>query len=41
LSGANLVEAKLEEANLVEEKYSKKTTWPEGFDPEEAGAILD
>lgn len=35
LKGANLNHAKFEEAS-----YDKYTTWPEGFDPKAAGAIL-
>ena len=45
LSGADLSDTKLEGAdlsgaNLAGAKYTANTTWPEGFEPEEAGAVL-
>lgn len=39
LSNANLEDAILHQANLRGAKYNKNTTFPEGFDPEAAGAI--
>jgi len=41
LFGANLEDANLQSANLSGTIYTKETKWPEGFDPEAAGAILD
>lgn len=41
LIGANLGETDLEEARLQGAKYSSKTTWPDGFDPQKAGAIKE
>jgi uncharacterized protein YjbI with pentapeptide repeats len=38
LRGANLSGADLSEADLREASYSKFTTWPADFEPEEAGA---
>ena len=45
LSGANLSEADFSEANLegadlTNAFYTSETTWPEGFYPEAAGAVL-
>jgi len=40
LSEANLSGADLSEANLSDAKYSRKTIWPDGFDPVEAGTVL-
>ena len=40
LSEANLSGANLNGASLSGSKYTVKTTWPEGFDPEAAGALL-
>ena len=40
LHGANLEKAKLHRANLSGAKYTANTQWPEGFDPEAAGAVL-
>ncbi len=40
LSGANLSGAKLRWANLHGATYNADTKWPEGFDPEAAGAVL-
>ncbi len=39
LEGANLGGAHLEGANLEQARYDADTTWPDGFDPEAAGAI--
>lgn len=41
LSGTNLKGADLSEADLNEAKYTADTIWPDGFNPDEAGAILD
>jgi Pentapeptide repeats (8 copies) len=38
LSDANLMDATLTGAMLIGTHYSRETTWPEGFDPEAAGA---
>ncbi len=40
LSGAYLPGAKLESADLRGARYSLNTTWPDGFDPQAAGAVL-
>ena len=40
LSLANLYLAKLNGANLTGARYNADTTWPEGFDPVAAGAVL-
>ena len=40
LSGANLSRADLIRADLRGAKYSADTTWPNGCDPEAAGAEL-
>ena len=40
LWGANLSDADLFLANLTGAKYGDDTTWPDGFDPETAGAVL-
>ena len=40
LRGANLRGAKLRLANLTRAKYDSSTTWPDGYDPEMAGARL-
>ena len=40
LSGAILPGAKLESADLRGARYSLNTTWPDGFDPQAAGAVL-
>jgi len=39
LSRAYLHQAKLNGANLRGVSYSSTTTWPDGFDPEKAGAV--
>jgi hypothetical protein len=39
LSRAYLHQAKLNGANLRGVSYSSATTWPDGFDPEKAGAV--
>jgi uncharacterized protein YjbI with pentapeptide repeats len=39
LLGAKLTGADLHKAILKEGKYNADTTWPTGFDPEEAEAI--
>jgi len=41
LTGANLLEAKIEWVSWQGAKYSQKTTWPDGFDPQKAGAIKE
>jgi len=40
LTGADLREANLSDANLTEACYDISTTWPEGFDPVAARAVL-
>jgi uncharacterized protein YjbI with pentapeptide repeats len=40
LRWADLSEANLSDANLSKAYYSAETKWPEGFDPEAAGAVL-
>ncbi len=40
MSDANLRGANLFGANLRLADYSANTQWPEGFDPEAAGAVL-
>ncbi len=40
LIDADLIKANLSEAYLQRAKYSTSTTWPEGFDPQAAEAIL-
>lgn len=45
LAGADLLSANLREANLQEVElnkafYNHRTIWPDGFDPEAAGAVL-
>ncbi len=40
LRGANLRWADLTGADLSDAKNNADTTWPEGFDPEAAGAVL-
>lgn len=40
LGGSDLRDAILTGANLQGSKYNGKTQWPEGFDPQAAGAIL-
>ena len=40
LRGASLREADLRSANLSGARYDANTQWPEGFDPEAAGAVL-
>jgi len=39
LRGANLVDAELENADLVGATYNSKTVWPDNFDPRAAGAM--
>ena len=39
LSGANLSAANLRRADLTGALYDNGTVWPEGFDPEAAGAV--
>ena len=41
LSGADLSKAVLVEANLGGAEYNEHTQWPDNFDPEEHGAILE
>jgi uncharacterized protein YjbI with pentapeptide repeats len=41
LGGADFTAAKLEGAKLVGARYNDKTRWPEGFSPQEAGAMLE
>ncbi len=41
LSEADLSEADLSGANLTEVIYTNDTIWPEGFDPEERGAVKE
>lgn len=41
LWGANLQGANLSGTELDKAIYDKETKWPDGFDPEKAGAILD
>jgi len=36
---ATLIEANLTDADLRGVRYNDQTTWPDGFDPAEAGAI--
>lgn len=38
---ADLVDAILSGADLTNAKYNKETKWPDGFDPQAAGAILE
>ncbi len=40
LRKADLTGAKLESADLRGARYSLNTTWPDGFDPQAAGAVL-
>ena len=40
LSWANLNSADLSQADLREAKYNAGTTWPAGFEPEQAGVVL-
>lgn len=40
LSDANLEGADMSGADLYATQYNSGTKWPEGFDPEAAGAIL-
>ncbi len=40
LSGANLNRADLSEANLTDARYTRRTQWPDDFDPAAAGAVL-
>ena len=40
LRGASLREADLRSANLSGARYDANTQWPEGFDPEAAGAEM-
>ena len=40
LTGADLTGADLLGANLEKAPYGNDTQWPEGFDPIEAGALL-
>ena len=40
LRGASLYEANLSGADLCGACYNANTLWPEGFDPEAAGAVL-
>lgn len=40
LRGANLAGASLFQANLDKAKFNEKTLWPDGVDPEKAGAEL-
>ena len=40
LWAANLREANLRDAHLRRARYSANTQWPEGFDPEAAGAEM-
>ena len=40
LDGADLTGADLTAARLTEAVYDKATRWPNGFDPQAAGAIL-
>ncbi len=40
LAGADLSEAFLSDAHLRLARYNADTKWPEGFDPEAAGAVL-
>jgi hypothetical protein len=39
LTGADLREANLSEAEVRGAKYDSQTHWPDGFDPRAAGAI--
>ncbi len=41
LRGANLAGAGLESNDLRGARYDRQTTWPAGFDPAAAGAVLD
>ena len=41
LTGANLTGEKLEHADLWEAKVDRDTVWPEGFDPEAAGVMIE
>ena len=41
LRGADLRGADLRRADLRGAKYNADTTWPEGFDPVAAGAVMD
>ena len=40
MRGASLYEANLSGADLCGACYNANTLWPEGFDPEAAGAVL-
>lgn len=40
LSDANLYGCNLTGSNLQNALYTLETTWPEGFDPQAAGAVL-
>ena len=40
LRWAHLTEACLIDANLTGVQYNADTKWPEGFDPQSAGAVL-
>ena len=41
LRGADLVGADLSQADLKGARYNKNTRFPEGFDPEAAGMVLE
>ncbi|MCP4408949.1 MAG: pentapeptide repeat-containing protein [Gammaproteobacteria bacterium] len=41
LSGANLTGVSLHGTDLSGARYDDATAWPKGFDPEEAGAVLE
>ena len=41
LEGVNLIGAGLRGANLTGARVNDLTIWPEGFDPEAAGVIVD
>jgi len=41
LMGANLAEADLNDADLERARYDGETVWPQGFDPDAAGAVLN
>jgi uncharacterized protein YjbI with pentapeptide repeats len=40
LRGSDMSTANLSETILYEAKYNNATRWPDGFDPEDAGAVL-
>ncbi len=41
LKNANLSKVKLEGSQLTKAKYNSKTQWPDNFDYENSGAILE